>query len=193
MGPRRPVTEPGFPGGSGARAAGCAAAGAAVRSRGSSWEAPRSIRPAWPAPGGGLRHSPGGQVARAAGRGHRCARRTPGAAQVLRPDPSDAATGEGRAGGRGRRRGRAGLGLPTRAVGPWPRPRPCCALPAPGAGQARPWRSRSARPRPASEHLRRHLPELRHLHPLGLGNSPPSLGHSSRPELSRSSHIAEPS
>lgn len=53
------------------------------------------------------------QVARAAGRGHRCARRTPGAAQVLRPDPSDAAAGEGRAGGRGRRRGRAGLGLPT--------------------------------------------------------------------------------
>lgn len=131
MGPRRPVTEPGSPGGSRARAAGCAAAGAALRSQGSSWEVPRSIRPSWPAPRGGLRHSPRGQVARAASRGHRCVRRTPGAAQVLRPDPSDAAAGEGRARGAGKATGPGRSRAAHRRSG---------AMTAPALRSARPWR-----------------------------------------------------
>lgn len=153
LGPRGTVTEPGSPRGSRARAAQrlepqCGPGAPPGRSRG--------IHPARPAPRGCLGHSPRGQGSWATGRGHRCARLTPGAAQVLRPDPRDAAAGEGRAGGRGRRRGRAGLGLPTRAVGPWPRPG--CSAPAPstrhptpptpGVGQVRPLRLRSARPGP---------------------------------------------
>lgn len=184
MGPRGTVTEPGSPRGSGARAAQrlepqCGPGAPPGRSRG--------IHPARPAPRGCLGHSPRGQGSRATGRGHRCARLTPGAAQVLRPDPRDAAAGEGRAGGRGRRRGRAGLGLPTSAVGPWPRPG--CAAPAlstphpipPTPGETPALKVGAAG---ASELWRRQqLRKLRAPPPVDPGtfsaSSQPPLGHSS--------------
>lgn len=150
LGPRRPVTEPGSPGGSGARAVGCAAAGAAVRSRGCSWEAPAAFVPHGPRPEAASATHPAGRspgplavvIAACTGRQAqpRCCGRIPGTRR-----PGRGAPGGGEGDGAG-----PVSGCPP---APWGhgRARPRALHSArPGAGQVRPRRSRSARPGPRS-------------------------------------------
>lgn len=176
MGPRRPVTEPGSPEGSGARAAGCAAAGAAVRSQGSSWEAPAAFAPHGPLPEAASATHPAGRslgplavvIAARAGRQAqpRCCGRIPATRR-----PGRGAPGGGEGDGAG----------PVSGCPPaqWGHGRARAAhCPPLGAGQVGPRRSRSAQTPSGAANTER---SCRHLHPLGLGNSPPSLGLSSWP------------
>lgn len=176
MGPRRPVTEPGSPGGSGARAAGCAAAGAAVRSWGSSWEAPRQHSPR-------MTHSrrrPPPLTPRAGRPG-----RWPWSslcAPDARRSPGAAAGSQRRGGQGGARRGAGKATGPGRSRAAHPH---SGAMAAPALRSARPWRWPGETPalkvgaaRSIGADTYR---SCRHVHPLWLGNSPPSLGHSSQP------------
>lgn len=179
LGPRRPVTEPGSPGGSGARAAGCAAepqcGPGAPPGR-----TPAAFVPHGPRPEAASATHPAGRspgplavvIAARAGRQAqpRCCGRIPATRR-----PGRGAPGGGEGDGAG----------PVSGCPPAPRGHGRTRQPA--LRSARPWRWPGETPAHkvgaarASEHRRSRLRELRHLHPLGLGNSPPSLGHSSRP------------